>query len=313
MTEMNDNILVTILMSVYNVNNNYLIEAIESIIGQTYKKLEFLIFDDNTSESNKNILHKYATKDCRIRVITNEEKLGLTKNLVRGVEICKGQYICRQDADDISHEDRIEKQLFFMEKHLDIAVLGTNYTRLENGRLIFPKITYGTKLVRTKLLFENCIMHSSVMIRKAFLKAHKLNYNCSVEKSQDYDLWTRIIMLGNIDILKERCCILRIHEGQITKKSWHAQKQYFLDAAERYLRNSLLPEINDQDALCYKRFLAMSTEDYMKTIQWAIKLFFTKFDATKYDTKYIKCFLIKRIFRLTAKNLFSFFFNVKFS
>ena len=97
-------------MSVFN-GENTLEESIESILNQTYSNLEFLIVDDQSDDKTYQILENYKKKDSRIKVFKNNENIGLTKSLNFLLKQSNGFYIARQDADDISTEDRFYKQI----------------------------------------------------------------------------------------------------------------------------------------------------------------------------------------------------------
>ena len=112
---------VTVLMSVYN-GEKYLQEAIDSILEQTFKDFEFLIINDGSTDKTGEILESYH--DLRIKIINNEKNIGLTKSLNKGLKLARGEYIARQDADDISMPERLEKEVEFLETHQDYAVVG---------------------------------------------------------------------------------------------------------------------------------------------------------------------------------------------
>src|SRR5659263_168424 len=105
---------VTVLMAVYN-GERYLREAIESILGQSFADFEFFIVNDGCTDSSRDIILSY--RDPRIRLIDNQENIGLTKSLNIGLSLASGEYVARQDADDISYPTRIEKQIEYFETY----------------------------------------------------------------------------------------------------------------------------------------------------------------------------------------------------
>ena len=111
------NPLVSIIMSVFN-NESDVASSIESILCQTYSNFEFLILDDGSTDNTEKIIRGF--KDDRIRIITNSENIGLTKSLNKLIIKANGDYIARQDADDLSKKERIETQIkFVQQKNLD--------------------------------------------------------------------------------------------------------------------------------------------------------------------------------------------------
>ncbi|TNE70794.1 glycosyltransferase family 2 protein, partial [bacterium] len=100
--------VITCLMSVYN-GEEFLREAMDSILDQTYTNFEFLIINDGSTDDTVPIIESYD--DPRIRLIHNEVNIGLTKSLNKGIGLAKGEYIARMDADDISLPERFERQI----------------------------------------------------------------------------------------------------------------------------------------------------------------------------------------------------------
>ena len=114
-----NNLKISVIMSVFN-HQDYVADAIESILDQTHKNFEFLIINDGSTDDSLKIIQKYEQLDSRIIVI-NQVNLGLTKALNSAIKKCSGAYIARQDADDLSALNRLEKQLDAIQKYkLDI-------------------------------------------------------------------------------------------------------------------------------------------------------------------------------------------------
>src|SRR6185295_3491651 len=113
---------VSVLMSVYN-GEKYLKEAMESILNQSFPDFEFLIFNDSSTDSGREIILSF--NDPRIVLVDNEKNIGLTKSLNKGLSLAKGKYIARMDADDISDAGRLNEQVNYMEKNSDVAVCGS--------------------------------------------------------------------------------------------------------------------------------------------------------------------------------------------
>ncbi|MBI5094602.1 MAG: glycosyltransferase family 2 protein [Candidatus Hydrogenedentes bacterium] len=106
---------VSVVMSVYN-GERYLAEAIESILGQTYRDFEFIIIDDGSTDESLKIVEGYASRDNRIRLVSRPNR-GLAAALNDGIEIARAPIIARMDADDVSLPKRFEKQMLYMAQH----------------------------------------------------------------------------------------------------------------------------------------------------------------------------------------------------
>lgn len=180
---------VTVLMSVYN-SEDFLAEAIESILNQTFKNFEFLIINDGSKDKSESIIKKY--QDPRIRLISRENK-GLTYSLNEGLKLAKGEYIARQDSDDISVKIRLQKEVEFLDSHLDFGMAGSNYTIIdETGKkLVTTNIFTHHDDLKMALITCNQFGHGSVMMRKSVLEEVG-GYDKAVGTVEDYDLWTRI-------------------------------------------------------------------------------------------------------------------------
>ena len=113
--------LVSVLIPVYNTKYRYLREAIESILNQTYGNFELLIINDASCDNAEDVILSY--KDERIKYYKNETNLKLIATLNKGIELSKGKYIARLDADDYCTPDRLEKQVKYMEEHPDTEVI----------------------------------------------------------------------------------------------------------------------------------------------------------------------------------------------
>lgn len=120
---MEENLEVTVLMSMYNTPLEQLKESIESILNQTYKNFEFLIIDDGSKKECVNLVKSY--NDKRINLVRNEQNIGLEKSLNKGLKLAKGKYIVRIDTDDIAYTDRIEKQVDFIKKNSEYSIVGS--------------------------------------------------------------------------------------------------------------------------------------------------------------------------------------------
>ena len=120
--------MISVIMPVYN-GEKYLREAIESILCQTYSDFEFIILDDGSTDSSLTIIKEYAKMDSRIIFITRKNK-GLVATLNEGLELAKGDFIARMDADDISYPERFAKQIQYFANNPELFLVGTNFRNI---------------------------------------------------------------------------------------------------------------------------------------------------------------------------------------
>ncbi len=209
-------------MSVSDVQLKYLEFSIMSILNQTYSKFEFIIVIDTKNEKIISLINKYKIHDKRINIIQNNIKIGLAKSLNKAIEISKSEYIARQDADDISLTNRLEKQVYFLESNKNISVLGSYVYKIDETNKIIGKISRKIKS-NNSFYYENLLIHPSTMfIKKHFIKIGKYNENLDV--SQDYELWVKFSKKYKIFIYPEYLFKLRIHKKSIS--SIYKDKQY---------------------------------------------------------------------------------------
>ncbi|MEA5567041.1 glycosyltransferase family 2 protein [Anabaena sp. UHCC 0399] len=206
---------VTVLMPVYN-GELYLREAIDSILDQTFQDFEFLIINDGSTDSTREIICSYD--DPRIRLIDNDYNLGLTRSLNKGLKLAEGEFIARQDADDISEPERLAKQVAFLETHPEVALVGTWYKDIDpQGSLIGEcNLPCNSIQIRWDILFYCPFVHSGIMFRKYTIGKHIGFYNEAFSYAQDYDLWWRIARHLQVANLNEYLIKLRINPCSMT-------------------------------------------------------------------------------------------------
>jgi len=214
---------VTILMPVYNAEK-YIKEAIESIINQTFTDFEFLIIDDGSSDNSLNIINNY--KDNRIRLYKNEQNIKLISTLNKGIELAKGKYIARMDADDISLPQRIEKQVEFMEKHPEIGALGTAFISFDDNNKYFYKTIYPSDhfSICVGMLYKMQLCHSSVIIRSKTIIDNNLRFSLNFLHAEDYDFFYRLSRHAKLANLKQCLYKRRLHNEQVSNVYEDIQK-----------------------------------------------------------------------------------------
>lgn len=222
---------VSIVMSTLNTPEKFLEESINSILNQTFNNFEFIIIIDGGQDYE--IIKKF--NDERIKIIKHNTSIGLTKSLNEGIKISKGKYIARMDSDDISLQDRIMKQVEYMEKNNDIDITSMYYERFGDINKKVREVFYKPNELKCKLLFTNVIAHPAVMIRKSFLEENKIEYNEEFIYSQDFELWTRACKKGNIAIIPEFGLRYRIHNKQISTEKYNIQTELFYKILKRNL------------------------------------------------------------------------------
>lgn len=188
---------VSVIMGVYSIlTEKILWESIESILGQTRKDFELIICNDGASVSCTKLLKQIEQKDNRIRLLENKENMGLAYSLNRCLEVAKGSYIARMDADDRSHKERLEREIAYLEENPQIAWVGCSSWLLE-GEQIWGIRKMKKEPKRQDFLWGNPFMHPTICIRKAVLEEVGGYYvSTETRRLEDYDLFMRLYERG---------------------------------------------------------------------------------------------------------------------
>ena len=218
MIDISKNPVVSVVMSVYNAEK-YLDAAIRSILEQTYNNFEFIIINDGSNDRSLEIIKKYKNEDDRIVLISRENR-GLISSLNEGIAKARGEYIVRMDADDISLQFRIEKQLQVMEHDKDIVVCGSWINIFgENINEKVARYFEHDKQIKANLLVSCCFAHPSVMIRKDAFTHNNILYDERFKNAEDYHLWTQLAKVGKFYNIPEILLKYRFLETSITRLS----------------------------------------------------------------------------------------------
>ena len=224
----------------------YLRQAVDSVLQQTFGDFEFIIIDDYSVDSSTKIIEEY--KDLRIRFIRNQSHLGLTKSLNIGLDIAKGEYIARLDADDVCLPKRFEDQIRFLNKHPQIGVLGTGISLIDDqGTIQDVHFPTDHDLIKWQLCFYNPIAHPSAMMRLATVKQAG-GYDPALIHSQDYDLWWRMSFISELANLYEIDVHLRQHSRQVTNVDRNEQFEFGIKINQKHL-SALLGNAISEDVI----------------------------------------------------------------
>lgn len=182
--------LVSIIMGAYN-GEKTISRCIESIINQTYTNWEFIICNDCSTDNTLKIINEYSERDSRIIILNNDRNIRLAASLNRCLDVAKGKYVARMDADDESLPSRLEVQVKYLEEHPDVDCVGV-------ARIVFDE--YGEHGIRREneypskndLLYMNPFAHPTIMMKKSVYNELQ-GYTVSEEtmRAEDLDLWFR--------------------------------------------------------------------------------------------------------------------------
>jgi hypothetical protein len=229
--------LVTVLLPVRN-GSAHLSEALESIFAQTFRDFEVLVIDDGSNDGTPEILR--GVRDPRLRVVTHAKNIGLVPTLNEGLDLARGALVARQDHDDVSHPERLRKQVAFLRENPEHVLVGTEAIQTDvHGRAAFRLLRPRTsETVRWYLCFDNAFIHSSVMFRREVVVREFGGYASSFH-SEDYALWSRIARSRETANLAEPLLEYREHGSSVTG-SMSAKDAAAFDAATTAIREENL-------------------------------------------------------------------------
>jgi glycosyltransferase involved in cell wall biosynthesis len=210
----NDYSLVSILMPAFN-SSEYITYSIESILKQSYTNWELIIINDASTDNTLSIINYFASKDSRIRIFTNNINYGLGFTINRALSLARGKFIARLDSDDIANASWLEKRINFLNYNLSyIAVCGSRVLINKYGVIkSFLNESISDNVINYKIYFGNPIVHPGIVFRKS----NELKYN-DYQYLEDWDLWVRMLNLGNIFIQKNYLIKYRLHSNNTSSR-----------------------------------------------------------------------------------------------
>ena len=214
---------ISVLTIVYN-GERYIEEAIDSILNQTYKEFEYIIVDNNSTDKTPEILESYAKKDKRIKIIS-EKRQGIRYARNTGLNFSRGKWIAVLDSDDIAMPDRIKLQLDYAEKNPGVVLIGSGCIMIDEFGKHMKTYNYPAAhdlLVKHLENHQAFFPHSSAFVNK--VKVGKVGgYRFS--QAEDYDLWLRLSLYGDIACMKEPLVKLRRY---VYSNSYNINQKYYI-------------------------------------------------------------------------------------
>lgn len=221
---------ISVAFPVYN-GEQYLAEAIDSILAQTFTNFELIIVDDGSTDNSLQVLEKYQRCDPRIRLVARENR-NLVATLNQIIDLARGKWIARMDQDDIALPHRFERQLEWL-KDTGADISGSWVRRFGSSDKRIVRLRQTDEAIKMEMLFSSPFAHPSVMMRTALVK--QLRYDNAWEKAEDYDLWRRAAEAGwRMTNVPEVLLLYRMHESQISTATSTRQQQLTLKIQRRY-------------------------------------------------------------------------------
>jgi glycosyltransferase involved in cell wall biosynthesis len=203
--------LISVLITAYN-RENYIAEAIKSVLASTITDFELIIVDDGSTDNTLAICRQFAQTDSRITVYVNENNLGDYPNRNRAASLARGKYLKYVDSDDIIYPYSLAIFTEFMESHSEVAIaISSRQVQMDTP---FPIVLRPEESIRTHFFKTGYIDTGpiGVMIRAEIF--HKLGGFANLRMVGDTEMWIRIAMKYPIAILQPGLVFWRVHDGQ---------------------------------------------------------------------------------------------------
>ncbi len=292
---------ISVVMSVLN-GQDYLKEAIESILSQTLKSFEFIIINDGSTDKTTSIINSF--NDPRIRHI-RQNNHGLVYSLNKAIRLSSSSIIARMDADDISYPNRLEEEYILFEQNKTLGVVST-YFELIDFKKSKPTGVVVTPLIKNidikrSFYFVNPLAHGAAMFRKeAFLQAGK--YRSTYGPTEDYDLWRRISKNWELEIVPKVLFSYRINNPtSISQSKNKIQEKYVQKIREELIDEpfinkdvkSLIKDYKDIRNETYSENTHKVREEYINNQYTIARIFLEKGQVKKAVNIFASMFIIK--------------------
>lgn len=265
---MSKNPIVSVLMPVYNAEK-YVAEAVESVLNQTFADFEFLMIDDGSLDGSLEILQRYAKTDQRIRLVSRPNT-GYVVALNEMLQLARGKYLARIDADDVALPERFAKQVEYMEQHPECVVVGSRVLLIDSdGDPLREMVELFTHEQIDNQHLEggsSQVIHPSAIMRREAVE-HVGGYLKHYMPAEDLDLFLRLAECGHVVNLPDVLTKYRQHLASEGYARQQLQRRCADAAANsaRLRRGLPLLEQNSADATC-----PTAAEHYRKWSWWAL-------------------------------------------
>ncbi len=241
--------IISVIMPAFNAEE-YIEEAIRSILDQTFQDYELIILNDGSTDKTLEIIRTFD--DSRIVLIDSDYNQGLVAQLNFGINAAQGQLIARMDADDACHPTRLQVQHDYLQANPEVGLCATFTERFGNERGVIKTFSEDAAL-RFSLLFGTPIQHGSVMFRKRLIDQHNLTYEAEYFPSEDYGLWVKMSRFTKLHVLPNVLSYYRVSPGQITNLKFNDQMSIADGIARSHFNHDYF-EITNENEMYYEVF-----------------------------------------------------------
>lgn len=187
-------------------------------MDQTFSHFELLILDDNSDDDTAEVVRSF--KDKRITLFQNKINVGAAAVRNGLIELANCDYLAFLDADDFSMPERLERQYRFLQNNPEYVIVGSSGVVINEAGDHVSELTYKYEhhIYPPLLFFHNIISQSSIMLNGKYLEGMDYVYDESLPPAEDYDLWIRLSIRGQIYNLRDKLTAYRLHDQGISQR-----------------------------------------------------------------------------------------------
>ncbi|BCX19390.1 MAG: hypothetical protein KatS3mg117_3072 [Geminicoccaceae bacterium] len=226
----------------------WLEQAVRSILNQDMDDFELIIVDDGSEDDAE--IRRVARIDRRIRLVRQQENLGVAVALNTGIALARAPFVARMDADDIALPDRLRRQIDHLAANPNLVAVGASYACIDPNGRVFRVCYRGREPIDTRwaLLTRCAILHPTLVLRREVFDIVGV-YDSNLPLTQDLDLFLRLTDAGDVMVMPDILLHYRIHGNSQTRKYRNAQVQSHISILKRYWNRLELLDGRSADAL----------------------------------------------------------------
>ena len=302
------NPVVSVIIANFN-SQNYISDAIESILNQTFKDFELILVDDKSTDESLSIMKKFVKSDSRIKLIELSENHGVTYARQSGLTSSKGKYIAILDSDDTSSPTRLEEQSICLNLNDNIVLVASDYSVIdENGKIKnqHKKVQKNDASIKWYMTFGNCFAHSTIMFRSDTAKELG-GYDLNIKRGLDMELSSKLLTRGKAFVIPKPLTQWRTYSKSMTKSvdKKELEKNYIL-SVQNSIYLHLQKEVDFETALAvFYNFKkpALNLDGFnnaLELISIAYEIYSKKYQDE--DLFYLKRAVLKHLLKISERN-----------
>lgn len=212
--------MVSVIMPVYNAEQ-YIEEAVNSILKQSYKNIELILVDDGSSDNSVEVLKRIMDKRCVLHINQVNQGIATSRNIA--LKMARGKYVAFMDDDDVAEQERIATEVNFLENNEEFGIVGGKIVLIDkNGdayeHSYMKEIWWNPKLIKAAYLFQSVLYNSTIMMRKEIIDSYQLKFEDNCQGMEDYRFYMECSKITKITNLDQVFLRYRVHEASETQK-----------------------------------------------------------------------------------------------